>query len=256
MKGICRILSLLLVMVMVFSLAPMPAQAARNTSEIININSGKSFKTKQYYYDNSSDNITDWHTVSTVYKLTIPQDSLVTITYQGTSDYSWIYFYTDQACKEYVEGVNGAKGTIHVVLGDGVYYIRFSKANDIATFIITPQSQINNNNFSKSKAQSLKTNTWVEIINSPNHTYNRWYKIKLTKKQKVKITTSEDAGYNVTIYNAKNKRVSVADGAKTIVTQKKLPKGTYYICVKCINRSYLNIASSMSYLQMKWQYRR
>ena len=87
-------------------------------------------------------------------------------------------------------------------------------------------------NTSSKKATSLKAKKKAEMVFDTKHLKSRWYKIKLTKKQVVRITTNPRF-YAFQLFNSKLKEVPIYEGENWVYsTKKKLAKGTYYIKAK------------------------
>lgn len=113
----------------------------------------------------------------------------------------------------------------------------------------------------KSDAVTIKRNTTVkgtQIVNGKKNGSD-WYKIKLTRKQKVKFcvkgdTTGSHSGLKINIVPADKKHQKYKmtfsipkNGTETITTAKKLPKGIYYIQV------FKSDKRANGYYTIKWK---
>ena len=121
----------------------------------------------------------------------------------------------------------------------------------------------NPKNLSMKKATKLKKGKTVFITNYPSDkkkTYNRYFKIVLNKKQRVKIYSNAPS---VSLLNAKGKPIrcswegtvgGVNYGKSIGYSEKKLKKGTYYLKQQFSGFSYVdkkNGTGAMSYLRWK-----
>lgn len=102
-------------------------------------------------------------------------------------------------------------------------------------------------NYCKAKATEMKKNKSVTIMQTPDYAGNRWFKIKLTKKQAITFTGSVSLyssdfkivnANNVDVVGLSNKWQSTS--GKTIKTP-VLKKGTYYVRVRETFDSYYSI---------------
>lgn len=102
-------------------------------------------------------------------------------------------------------------------------------------------SALNNKSGSlKSSAKSLKQGAKeIKSLERAGELKANWYKFKISKAKKITATVSKklaQGDLKVTVYDAKNKKVSVKTTKKkesmTITSKAKLKKGTYYIKVE------------------------
>ncbi len=115
-------------------------------------------------------------------------------------------------------------------LDKGAYYIM---APAKVKFKYTITKRTFGGNYSRAKSSSLAKNVKRNITQTSLHNYARWYKIKLTAKQRVTVWTN--TGYNIDIRNSKGKWLEASEQRATksmrVVSAKLLPAGTYYIVV-------------------------
>lgn len=128
--------------------------------------------------------------------------------------------------KVYITSKSGKK--VYVPVEKGTYYLRSMTTSPHQFKVTVKKAPASLNNYRIDKAASIKKGKTVfEIVyvGDKKKTYTRWYKITLTKKQKVKFTE-----YNgtVNLYTNKGKCVSVHEEDGKMVTDKALKKGTYY----------------------------
>ncbi len=163
------------------------------------------------------------------YKITVPAGSYVRVTFK--SDDGWIEIYKTLAGQKEIMNVGSSSDSVktyNFVLPKGTYFLRgYEKYRFKYQFI----KYKNKANYKASKAVWLKAGKKTAVVQSRGHNYDRWYKIKLTKKKRVTVWGPED----VAIYDAKHQYVRVtkdynADGNKHS-SYDKLKAGTYYIRV-------------------------
>lgn len=136
-----------------------------------------------------------------------------------------------------MKGNLSADGTDYEVITPGTYYIQCSSVQD-CKFRYTFKSFTAKKKTKKTKAITLKkgkTEVEVFIVQIKNK-LERWYKIKLTKKQRLQIKNIKGS---VSLYDAKGNYVSASyDSTKGVYyTNQKLKKGTNYFRM---NASFYN----------------
>ncbi|MCR5795360.1 MAG: hypothetical protein K6G61_08495 [Solobacterium sp.] len=199
----------------------------------------------------------------TLYKMVLSADSAVNFKWAGnTGGRLNINIYADAAETKSVGyvSVSGSSGHFIHALGKGTYYIRMydgtSDSGYTATskvrIIITAATKINKNNYCRANAISLAKNTTVQIAQTPNYDYVRWYKIKLTSAQVINVYTNKGMGYLVRLYDSKLNSLSCASGTKQVTTQDKQPKGTYYIKVSAYGL-FGSYDRKGAFIALKWK---
>jgi hypothetical protein len=202
------------------------------------------------------------------YKFTIKEDSVVTFNYTNTGDYSVsaIYVYTDKNKKNNVDSLfksSAGSGKFFVTLKKGTYYVEMydtwygsrSATGSKVKVSWSAVSKINKDNYCRSKAIALKANTIAYVAQTPDNDYDRWYKIKLTKTQKVTILTPYGSNSMITLFspNYQTYTFNVADSTQK-VTADKLPAGTYYVRVSTFRPSGSYTYNVLGrYLAFKWK---
>ena len=130
---------------------------------------------------------------NTVYKLTAKSDVILTASWAKNTTGFGIDFYTNKQCEgdEYYHlhySNSPQKGTDRVILGKGVYWIRmYSTASEQSSVKIKMESEkaVQKANYCAAKAAKLNAGEMVKIAQTPFHSYDRWYKINLTKKKQM-----------------------------------------------------------------------
>ena len=251
MKKLSRIIALMLVALMFVLVLPTAAFAATATT----ITSGKAIALK------------DYKSGANLYKLTVEEDSLVKIAWtKNTAQKANITLYKNTAMSKYIKGVlysnDATSGQMTLALSKGTYYAQMydgystdsEKPTTKVTFTVT--KTVNKTNYCKVKAVSLASGTNVKIGQTRSYNYDRWYKIKLSAKKVITVTTNKGQGYSVKLYDANGNKIQCTNGDKKVVTEDKQPAGTYYICVSADD--YLYSASSNAsyglgtYISVKW----
>lgn len=173
----------------------------------------------------------------TVYKVKISDTSIVTINWRGNKNGEFhVVFYADKACSNeaystyYIHDTKGLEG---FSLSRGTYYVLMENNAGVKSLQakIRITKAVDKGNYSKAKAVSLAANRTVQIAQSPDCCYTRWYRIKLTKKQSVTITTSDYDANKVFMFGADMKLIKCAKGDSKVVTDNNLSAGTYFIRV-------------------------
>lgn len=131
----------------------------------------------------------------------------------------------------------GEKDKIVIPVLKGTYYL---KADGCTTIKYVFKSDPSRKNYTKKKAVSLKKNktcTTVIYAGEKRSTWKRYYKIKLTKKQRIYVKASTLDYFDVAICNKKGKDISTSPyfnkggDWKGYITDRRVAKGTYYLCI-------------------------
>ncbi len=124
-----------------------------------------------------------------------------------------------------------------IPVSKGTYYIHVesvSSNNGGASYVkYTFKSVKQPTNYCVAKATTLKASTKATVYQTPQYNFDRWYKIKLTKNQKVTISYSSSAS-GIELYSADGERINLDYSNKTLKSKIKLASGTYYICYKAL----------------------
>ena len=174
---------------------------------------------------------------STVYKLTITDNAVVKINLKGNINGEIrIAFHTDEKCNQEIYStsyLHEEKGVEMFSLSKGVFFILMENnaGVDGVKAKIVVQSALDQGNYKKLKAASLKANKLVYVVNTPDCCYTRWYKIKLNKRKRITVCTNDDHADRITIYNTKMNRIKCAVGDKSIISENSVEAGIYFIRV-------------------------
>lgn len=198
-----------------------------------------------------------------VYQVNIPYDAILTIQYSGTKKDNSLYITRDGSYSDfqYVTSGKAKSAKKSYVVEKGKYYIfnQNEKKPVRLKYSIKKIKAKNRGNYVRKKAVKLKRNKKETVYQNFSKNYYRWYKINVTKEQKIqlvgKITSSVGevsdesisvAGWvengtflmeypfcDVFIFDSKGDIVLCKSTKKGIITQKKVPKGTYYLKVNC-----------------------
>ncbi len=194
------------------------------------------------------------------YKFTLADDSLVQISWTNNKGASEMVLYPDKDRSSRLKYIlfNGKKGKTFIVLAKGTYY--FDMYDEQYTpetrvkFNWTPASKYDKGNYSLETAQTLKADTIVHVAQVHKYNYFRWYKITLTKGQKLTIMAPYGNLYMPFILDSKCNIIyhnygSASNDVTSYTTDQKLPKGTYYILVPTIYTSN----KVGEYVAFKWK---
>lgn len=197
---------------------------------------------------------------STYYKVTLKNDGCLSLSASRAANASWMsvdmykkkggrYIYVSMPVY-----TNDKSKTQKFAIEKGTYYFKVDGAAKIKyKFTKEPYKT----NYCANKAILLKKNKTVDIVNTPNNTYDRWYKIKLTKKQVLKYWVKDANGVSVdvAVYDSNMAPIYMTgDNEDTTLYRShgKLKKGTYYVCIS----GYIKDAAldnRATYTTFKWK---
>lgn len=190
------------------------------------------------------------------YKLTLAQDSVVTVSWRNAdkkSLYAWTYANSACTGRSFCANNSSAvSGTNEYALARGSYYIQMYDYNNSSQlrFTVSPVKKTGVTNYCAATAASLKAGKTVLVAQSADYCHARWFKVKQSKAKKLRVTTSSSV-YNITIYNSKMDTVPCSNSSGSIQSKDKLPKGTYYIKVGEFNTSALSFHRGRVF-RLKW----
>jgi len=196
--------------------------------------------------------------VTTVYKLVLAADSIITTNWKNATEESYIFFCKDSKCTNRVfeiigDNVENNVDVVSVVKGTYYIYMETYADNPKVQVKFTVQKAANKANYCRAKAITLKRNQLVKIAQTPHYCYSRWYRINLTKKKTVTITTNEGKGSYIQLYDSKMKRISCAYGDRTVITEDPIKSGTYFIRVNSSESYYEMGEYTGDYITFKWK---
>lgn len=222
---------------------------AKTKADIVNTKQNKwfSMKSVKYGYRDKKGYLYDAY--ETLYKITIPRNSFVKIELSSSGkDHRDIYLLDKS--KQYVTTIwkeNGYQSPEYCVLPEGTYYLG-TGYNGVKCKYLTFK-YTNPGNYCAAKAISLKSGKTIYTVQTPKYNYDRWYKIKLTKKQV--ITFWSNSEYSATLYDAKLKPVNIVqDSAKKYYTYAKQKKGTYYVRISSLAYEGIEMGGVITF---KWK---
>ena len=222
MKHMQRTVALVLAMAMVMAAFSTAAFAA-DRYNVETLKKGTWYKIPNY------DNI------KTIYKLALSADSIITIKRKGNdSGAAYVLFYTDKKCDGSSINDDYYSGTEIFSLAKGTYYIKmyddWSEYTNMQVKI-TVQKAVNQSNYCRAKAVSLKPNKTVKIAQTSDYCYDRWYRITLNTKKTVTITTDEHMAGYIRLYDSRMQKVTCTSGSRKVITEYPVKKGTYFVRV-------------------------
>lgn len=142
----------------------------------------------------------------------------------------------------------------------GTYYVKLSSSYDgYYTFATALKTGGITNNTSKAKAQKLSSKYKATLMPIGGSSKTRWYKVTLKKSKKIKIFYdfygTGDCAAKITVCNSKGKKLTYAstiysERSGKLSTQRKYPKGTYYVQVSKPDSSSYSM-EGMLYLKVK-----
>ncbi len=211
----------------------------------------ETLKLNQWYH------LRNYLDATTIYKLKVAGDTVVVFNWKNINredDLAEIGIYRDNRCKDSIEYIALGKarsGSNGLLLYSGTYYISMSDEYRQGQVKASTKKAvtINKPNYCMGRAITVKAGKKVEIAQTKNDNYYRWYRIKLPKTQS--ITFSGLSEYTFTLYDRNLNEISCSDRGNVCVTQGLQPKGTYYLEV---NRAYLSeLAQKGEYTAFSWK---
>lgn len=240
-----RIVALLLSLIIVSALFPVSSFAAYKYQNL---------KFNQWYQlSESSDNMT-------IYKIRVASDTVVYTAWKNhKTDEGYVGIYTDKNCDERLEYIlgddDGKTGTKGFALYPGTYYIymRDDDKNTQVQFTKKTVKAINKPNYCIQNAIQIKANKKAEFAQTKMQCYNRWYKIKLTKRQKITIpVVTKKYTVSCSLYDSNLNYISCkqSESTNTITTYGEQAKGTYYLMFE---DDYSELRDSGCYYSFYWK---
>lgn len=228
MKNYQRTVAIMIAFITILALLPVSAFASYKVEPL----------KYNYWYSLKED-------VSTVYKVKVTADTILTVNWKNNSGESYVNVYPDKECDESIiygflhNAYSMSSGTNGMILYRGTYYIYMSDDyNKTKVKFSKKVNTINKQNYCINKAITMTKNKKYQYSQSKNINYKRWYKIKLTKSQEITMVVhglDNDYGYNYTLYDSNFNRINCEDSEKngtiTITTRGKQPKGIYYLAL-------------------------
>ena len=198
------------------------------------------------------------------YKFTLEDDSVLKVSWsKNNNQLMYMYIYTDKNRSNCVYGFGPSQvsGNYYICLKKGTYYADMFDGNSSkaaqATMKFTWESgkKYSRGNYSLATAYSLKSGTIESIAQIRKYSYTRWYKIKLTKTQKITLQIPYGDYSQFALFNSDCERLYLNSSNytygidKSVYTDDKLPAGTYYISVFLSNPA----ESYGPYYAFKWK---
>ena len=177
------------------------------------------------------------HSNADYYKIVVSGEGYLTITSKSETAIPYYeilnskkHVFSDQS---FVDGGFDGSETIKVAVSKGTYYIHYFGDEDCDTacvkYTFTPIKQ--KTNYCKAKVITLKRGKTTKIYQTPKYGFDRYYKIRLSTARKITVYS----GSYVDIFDSKRNcydtDTEFTDDSYIFkhTTEKKLPKGTYYI---------------------------
>ena len=223
MKRFFKALGLALALIMLLSMLTGPALAA---AKVKTLQKGR------------------WYTlppqggIDGLYRLKLGADSIVTVHWKGVSDWAGLRVlsrasYSHGLCDA---SIHTTRGSASIALARGTYYLAMEHVGPedapSAGMKITVKKPVNRANYSKGSAAALAAGKTVAIAQTLDHSYDRWYRIRLKKRQSVTVSTPLGYSNCVSLLTAGLRTVGVSRSDTRLKSKKSLAAGTYYLRVK------------------------
>lgn len=196
--------------------------------------------------------------ITNVYRIRVPSDGYikVSVTTKYIKDkskaiqrlsykipvrlYTWYNVDSDIADEKYYIG-KFTSGESYVALKKGTYY--FDPGMVGLRFRWEYAAVSGGSNDRMSRAVTMTSGKTKRVYFAYGHEFTKWYKITLTKKQKIQVYTrrmERDAswalifgpGFQTTVVNSNGKKINTSKLTEFSQITGLLPKGTYYITLK------------------------
>ena len=155
------------------------------------------------------------------------------LSFRGTGFYT-VHDRTRKKYKNEMIDPGAGYGTDFLPVKKGTYYIRCGVSGGNRALKATFYPLKNKKNYSAKKALPAKKNKMKAVTifaGAKKKTWTRWYKIRLTKKKKLRLWKS---GGKFTVYKGDQpvtmNYVKHDRSLHCYVSEKKMDKGTYFIC--------------------------
>lgn len=254
MKKWSRLIALLLVILTFTVLIPTTMAASITT-----IKSGTAIALKEWNSKKDAETF--------IYKLKLDEDSLVTVKWtKNTAKKAYVAIFKDAAVEKVIKGViwgfgdDAASGSEVYAFSKGTYYVQMYDGN--ASDDVAPTAKVtftvvkapNDANYCLANATTLAASKTVKIGQTTSYNYDRWFKIKLTKKKLISVYTVKGEESSIKICDSKGQWISTSYTDGVVKTDSKQKAGTYYICVR--SDIGLNMSDGFglgTYLSVKWK---
>ena len=226
MRKRLAVVVLFAVMIMMFAV-PVAADTYRYVA--LDSQSGTWITQKKHYWNSD-------YTVCTsyVYKVVVPATGYLRINIANAQEYDTIEIKRKRGQEE-PDGYYESGGRYGV--DKGTYYIY---ADEGQKFKYTYTKAPAGSNFSRAKATVLAKNTRKHIAQTPAYNFSRWYKARITAKQRINITMN--GAFRVLLVTQTGKAVQMSSvntsTGKRFSSKNVLAAGNYYIVVLRANEEY------------------
>ena len=190
------------------------------------------------------------------YKLSIPGDGFITLTIRGKSGTRFCYYLFRKLSKAssfcFDAFVVKGKTAIQIPMDKGTVYLSATQGYKVKwkfTKVAVPS------NYSPDTAMSLKKGKKIKVCQTPKYSFDRWFKVALTKKQR--ITFWAEAGRQVSVYNEDLDETYDVEraGSQSLkyCTSESLEAGTYYLCMSEMDNTSYGYNERFYYSSFYWK---
>lgn len=197
-----------------------------------------------------------------IYKITVAEEGYITVSGKLTKkSVSYPYGYADFTLlnskkqdftdfyPDYVAvSTSQTTGSVKYPVSKGTYYISvksyYNSSNSVNIYVKYKFTPVKTpTNYCIGNAISLNSGKTAYIYQTPQKSFDRWYKINLTTSKKIKITTNA----SINVYDKDGNRVNTNYVSSNIYETIKVASGTYYIRVESYNHPF-----ECDYNTLKW----
>ncbi len=221
MKSVRRMGALVMAALLVVALLSGSALAESTQS-----NDVSTLKTGTWYSPDST---------TRLYRVKVSKDSLLTANWKGNSEeHLSIYLYKDAERKNYITDLypyQTASGTQSLALRKGTYYVGLFDSAKQSRVKFSISALKDPKNYCPSRAVAMKKGVkYVQSAHTPMNAFEYdWFKVKLTKKQRITVYCSTNINYVAFRDTSLKALDNEAYTKKAYRTQDILNPGTYYL---------------------------
>lgn len=199
----------------------------------------------------------DYDEHKTIYKLKVSGETVLNYTWKN-GKYGYLAVYRDKDCEDRVISIDieDAIGSSAFVLYSGTYYIKLYDDYERTKikFSTKKAATVNKPNYCLGKAITVKAGKKIEIAQTRNSNYTRWYRINLPKTKTITLSFTSNYYYideYFTLYDRNLNELYCTKRKGAYVTQGLQPKGTYYLKITLSSES--GLMETGDYLYFFWK---
>ena len=211
----------------------------------------EALKPNQWY------SLRDYSDDMTIYRLKVTGETLVYFNWKGVManvDFGGIEVYRDKSCRHSIADIYfslARTGVDAFVFYPGTYYLQMYDEEETGKVKISIKKAalINKANYCLNKAINLKAGKKAEIAQTKKINYDRWYRIKLTKKQIISFYGLNEVDF--ALYDSNMNEIKCSEREDRSTTVGKQPRGNYYL--RIYGSYYHDLDERGKYTAFSWK---